>query len=74
MEYFQEHDKTFKFIFLFSKYFNDIFLIIGIVEGLYSTCGNKYIQIIVACYSLIICFIFHSIIKILKKYYKYWKE
>ena len=39
---------------------SDIFLVIGIVEGIYSKCGNKYIPSIVAYYSLILSFILHS--------------
>ena len=59
MDYFQEHDKIFK-LFFYLQIISDIFLLLGIIEGLYSTCGNKYIPSIVAYYSLVICFIFHS--------------
>lgn len=59
MEYFKEHDGIFKLFFSF-QIISDIFLVIGIVEGLYSACGDKLIPGIVAYYSLIICFLFHS--------------
>ena len=59
MEYFKEHDGIFKLFFAF-QIISDIFLVIGIVEGLYSACGDKLIPGIVAYYSLIICFLFHS--------------
>ena len=59
MEYFKEHDGIFKLFFAF-QIISDIFLVIGIVEGLYSACGDKLIPGIVAYYSLIICFFFHS--------------
>lgn len=59
MEYFKEHDGIFKLFFSF-QIISDIFLVIGIVEGLYSACGDKLIPGIVAYYSLIICFFFHS--------------
>ena len=59
MDYFQEHDKTFE-LFFYMKIVSDIFLVIGIVEGIYSICGNKYIPSIVAYYSLILSFVFHS--------------
>ena len=56
MDYFQEHDKTFE-LFFYMQIVSDIFLVIGIVEGIYSSCGNKYIPSIVAYYSLILSFI-----------------
>lgn len=59
MDYFQEHDKKFK-LFFCMQIVSDIFLVIGIVEGIYSTCGNKYIPSIIAYYSLILSFILHS--------------
>ena len=59
MDYFQEHDKTFE-LFFYMQIVSDIFLVIGIVEGIYSSCGNKYIPSIVAYYSLILSFILHS--------------
>ena len=59
MEYFKEHDGIFKLFFAF-QIISDIFLVIGIVEGLYSACGDKLIPGIVAYYSIIICFLFHS--------------
>ena len=61
MEYFKEHDGIFKLFFAF-QIISDIFLVIGIVEGLYSACGDKLIPGIVAYYSLIICFFFHAAI------------
>ena len=59
MDYFQEHDKTFE-LFFYMQIISDIFLVIGVVEGLYSACGDKYIPSIVAYYSLILSFVFHS--------------
>ena len=59
MEYFKVHDATFK-LFFYMQIVSDAFLVIGIVEGLYSACGDKYIPGIVAYYSLIITFLFHS--------------
>ena len=59
MEYFKVHDATFK-LFFYMQIVSDAFLVIGIVEGLYSACGDKLIPGIVAYYSLIICFLFHS--------------
>ena len=59
MDYFQEHDKIFK-LFFYIQIISDIFLVIGIVEGLYSSCGNKYIPSIIAYYSLVLSFILHS--------------
>ena len=59
MEYFKEHDATFK-LFFYMQIVSDAFLVIGIVEGLYSACGDKYIPGIVAYYSVIISFLLHS--------------
>ena len=59
MEYFKVHDATFK-LFFYMQIVSDAFLVIGIVEGLYSACGDKLIPGIVAYYSIIICFLFHS--------------
>ena len=36
MDYFQEHDKTFE-LFFYMQIVSDIFLVIGIVEGIYSS-------------------------------------
>jgi len=59
MDYFKDHDATFK-LFFYMQIVSDAFLVIGIVEGLYSACGDKYIPGIVAYYSVIISFLLHS--------------
>lgn len=59
MDYFKDHDATFN-LFFYMQIVSDAFLVIGIVEGLYSACGDKYIPGIVAYYSVIISFLLHS--------------
>lgn len=59
MDYFKDHDATFK-LFFYMQIVSDAFLVMGIVEGLYSACGDKYIPGIVAYYSVIISFLLHS--------------
>ena len=59
MDYFEKHDKIFK-LFFYMQIISDIFLVISIVEGLYSVCGDKYIPSIVAYYSSILSFFCHT--------------
>ena len=58
MNYFKEHDKTFK-LFFYIQILSNIFLVIDIVERLYSVSGDKYIPSIIAYYSLILSFLFN---------------
>ena len=67
MDYLKEHDNILE-LFFYMQIISDIFLVIGIVEGSYSVCGDKYIPSIVAYYLLILSFLFHFFFCIYTKF------